>query len=289
MIDKPAFKRVVFSMHHGAPHDDTLRIVVEFAEIMQMPLLGLYAADPRLMGLAGLPFVREFRPLGGGWRPVDVDQLSREVELAAERLQHRFASAVKDRSIDSTFLVVRNSTSNMIASTSEAGDIVVVTESTNPADRATHQSTVLIEAAFRSSAAVLLLPHRIARRAGAIVAVATEADDPAVKAAAGIAAAFGEKLVLLETDRAADHQSALTDHGGIEYAKVEHLVPNLARLTGAAELCSALAHVTDRLVVMTRGAFDDAVPATVASMRHIPVLIIEPSSRRDRNPEVAVS
>ena len=79
----------------------------------------------------------------------------------------------------------------MIAAFSEAGDIFVVTEPANPADPMTHQAAVLIEAAFRSDAAVLLLPHRLARRRGPIVAIATEADDPAVRAAAGIAAAIG--------------------------------------------------------------------------------------------------
>ena len=104
--------------------------------------------------------------------------------------------------------VVKSSTSNMIAALSEAGDIVVVTAPADPADRATHQAAVLVNAAFRSDAAVLLLPHHIARRGGPIVGIATEADDPAVRAAAGVAAAIGEKLVLVESDQAAWRQSA---------------------------------------------------------------------------------
>jgi len=273
-MSKPAsFKRFVVGMNHGAPDDKILRTIAELAEIMNMPLLGLYAEDPGLIDVAGLPFARELRPLGGGWRSLDVDRLSREVELAAGRLEQRFSRTVKGLSIDTSFRVIKSSTSNMIAAISEAGDIVVVTEPANPADRATHQSAVLVEAAFRSDAAVLLVPHRIARRGGPIVAIATEPDDPAIGAAAGIAAAIGEKLVLVGSDRATGEQSA----PGIE---VEHLTPKIARLTDAPGICSALAHVAERLVVMTRGAFDDATPAMVASMRHIPVLVVEPPGQR---------
>jgi hypothetical protein len=244
----------------------------------------LYAEDPVLVGLAGLPFVREFRALGGGWHPLDVEQLSHEIRLTGERLEHRFARTVKNVPIDSSFRIVRGSISKMIATFSEAGDIFVVTEPANPADRMTHQAAVLIEAAFRSDAAVLLLPHRLAKRKGPIVAIATEADDPAVRAAAGIAAAIGEKLVLVESDRAAGHQSALSEHIAADL-EVERLAPKSVRLIDAAAVCSALSQVTERLVVMTRGAFDDAVPAMVASIRHIPVLVAEPATRHDPSGE----
>jgi hypothetical protein len=285
MSGKSPFKRIVLGMHHGAPDDDTLRAVAELAELMHMPLLGLYAEDPGLLDLAGLPFAREFRPLGGGWHPLDVERLSQEVQLAAERLQHRFDRTVKDVSIESSFRVVKSSTSNMIAALSEAGDIVVVTEPADPADRATHQAAVFVDAAFRSDAAVLLLPHHIARRGGPIVAIATEADDPAVRAAAGVAAAIGEKLVLVESDQAAWRQSALSDPG-VADLEAERLAPKLVRLTDSSGICSALSHVAERLVVMTRGAFDDAVPAMVASIRHIPVLVVQPSGYRSQNGEV---
>lgn len=135
--------------------------------------------------------------------------------------------------------VVKSSTSNMIAALSEAGDIVVVTEPADPADRATHQAAVLVNAAFRSDAAVLLLPHHIARRGGPIVGIATEADDPAVRAAAGVAAAIGEKLVLVESDQAAWRQSALSDPG-VADLEVERLAPKLVRLTDSSGICSAL-------------------------------------------------
>ena len=278
---RPEFKRILLGMHHGAPDDAAMRMVAELAENMKMPLHGLFAEDPGLIGLAGLPFAREFRPLGGGWRPLNADQLSHDVRLAAERLERKFAATVKNLAIDASFRVIKSSASKMIAAVSEAGDIVVVTEPADPADRATHQAVLLIEAAFRSDAAVLLLPHRIARREGPVVAVATEANDPAVRAAAGVAAAIGEKLVVVGSDHVADHQSVL-DTLGPPGLDVERVVLKNMRPTDAAGICSALAHVTERLLVMTRGAFSDAVPALVASLRHIPVLFVEPPSDCDQ-------
>lgn len=275
------FKRLVLGMHHDSPDDEALRTVADLAELMHMQLLGLYAQDPALIGVAALPFVREFRLLGGGWRPLDVGQLDREVELTAQRLEYRFSRTVRDRSIESSFRVIKGAAAHVITTISEAGDIVVVTEPASPLDRATDQSALLAEAAFRSRAAVLLVPHRIARRRGPIVAIATEPDDPTVAAAVGIAAATGERVVLLQSDHGTGEQGVLADVSlaGVE---IDRLPPKFRRPTDAVGICQALNHTAERLVVMRRGAFDDSVPAMVASLRHIPVLVVEPATLQQR-------
>ncbi len=102
-MSKASFKRMVLGMHHEVPDEESLRKVAELAQILNVPLLGLCAEDPELIGVAALPFVREFRTLGGGWRPLDAEQLRRDVKLAAEHLERRFAKAVRDLTIDASF------------------------------------------------------------------------------------------------------------------------------------------------------------------------------------------
>jgi hypothetical protein len=54
-----------------------------------------------------------------------------------------------------------------------------------------------LEAAFQSDAAVMVVPARIARIAGPVVAIAIAPDDPSVGAAAAIAIAAKEDLVII--------------------------------------------------------------------------------------------
>jgi len=76
-----------------------------------------------------------------------------------------------------------------------------------------------------------------------------------------------------------DAPAVAGEHGE---SPVGRLPPERLYRIAAPEICSAIAQVTERLVVTTRGALDDAVPAMVASTRHIPVLVVEPSARPDR-------
>jgi hypothetical protein len=55
------------------------------AALLRAQLCGLFIQGDELSSLAGLPFAREFRPLGGGWRSIDQNELSRELEAAANR------------------------------------------------------------------------------------------------------------------------------------------------------------------------------------------------------------
>jgi hypothetical protein len=102
-----------------------------------------------------------------------------------------------------------------------------------------------------------------------------------------MAAPIGEKLVPVEFDQAARHQSVLSGRA-VADLEVERLASNSMRLIDATAICSALSHVAERFVVMTRGAFGDAVPTMVASIRHIPVLVAEPADR-SQNAEVPAS
>jgi hypothetical protein len=48
-------------------------------------------------------------------------------------------------------------------------------------------------------------------------------------------------------------------------------------LLDPALLHHAFRHLQERLVVMTRGAFDANIPSTIASARRVPVLLLEPA------------
>jgi hypothetical protein len=72
-----------------------VKLAVELASLLDVHLLGLFLEDPSLHQLAGIPFAQEFRSLGGGWHPIDLERLSRDLDLVAGSMERMFV----DRSL----------------------------------------------------------------------------------------------------------------------------------------------------------------------------------------------
>jgi hypothetical protein len=160
----------------------------------------------------------------------------------------------------------------------------VVIEPANPAERVTQQFTRLMDSAFRASASVMVVPSRIARLSGPIVALASGPDDPSIEAAAGIANAARERLIVMgPAERFAPNSSlskAVAASGGrMEFASTTAL-SNVTRLD-FKRLAGELQRWNERLLVMTRGALDDRQAPALASLRSIPVVVVEPVAADD--------
>jgi hypothetical protein len=270
-----SFKRLVLGLQPGA-HDRTIRLAVELADLLHLDLLGLFLEDTSLRDLASIPFSREFRALGGGWHALDLDRLSHDLELAARSIERKFMGAAKHLPTGCQFEVARGPMAETFASVSRSDDIVMIVEPQSPAERATQQFSWLLEAAFQSAAAVMLVPPHIARTKGAVVAIATSPDDPSIEAAAAIALAAKEELVIVEADgHDADDPLVreLATNTGLTIKRVAEARLGLADPTACA---MAFRQIQERLVVMTRGAFADGAASAIAAARRVPVLVIEP-------------
>lgn len=274
------YKRVVLGLALSAP-DRTLRLAVELAELLQVDLLGLFLEDPGLRDLAGIPFAREFRPLGGGWHPIDLDRISRDLELAARSIERFFMEAASSLPTKYEFEVVRGRTSETIASISRASDIVIVAQPMSPAERATQQFFALMEAAFRSVAAVLVVPPQIARTTGAVVAVAATPDDPSVETAAAFALAAKESLIVLETGVGGYDDLRLRELADATGLAIRRIAAGHVSLSDPAACAHAFHTVEERLVVMTRSAISHEVALSIAASRRVPVLVVEPAEVRE--------
>ena len=71
-----------------------------------------------LIDIAGLPCVRELRALEGGWRPMDISQLARELEHAAATARRLFAEAMRTCSIEAELSFLRGSAAGVVPSLS---------------------------------------------------------------------------------------------------------------------------------------------------------------------------
>ena len=118
-----------------------------------------------------------------------------------------------------------------------------------------------------------LSPVRSREQSGAIVAIATEPDDLSIEVAKAVAAAAKEELVVIES-----FKSAVSSHTPAKYSASRIQVRRIAaaehELANTSNIGSALSQVRERLIVITRS--DDYSPLAIATMRHVPILIVEP-------------
>jgi len=180
------------------------------------------------------------------------------------------------------FEVLRGSAAETIRALSRTGDIVVLIEPASPGERISQQFLAIQREAFRSAAAVLILPPQIARRSGPVVVLAATPDDPSIAAAAAVAHALGESLIVAHL---AVEKKPVTGPDTIMGVKSRHTVVDRRKLASGAGLISVFAPLHEQLVVMTREAFEESLPPLIAAVRSVPVLVIESEEQRDEVPK----
>jgi hypothetical protein len=272
-----SFKRLVLGLQPGA-HDRTMQLAVELADLLHLDLLGLFLEDTSLRNLASIPFLREFRPLGGGWQTIDLDRLSRDFELAARSIERKFMGAAKRLPTGYQFEVARGSLAKSFSSVSRTGDIVMIVEPWSPVERATQQFSWLLEAAFRSATAVMLVPPRLVRTKGPVAAIATSPDDPSLQVAAAIALAAKEELVIIEADGPDADDPYIRTLAAPTGLIIKRAAAVNIGVVDPAACAPAFRQIQERLIVMTRGAFADRTASAIAATRQVPVLVVEPST-----------
>jgi hypothetical protein len=272
-MEQPAdFKRMVMQLPHSANDYASVAFTAELAGLLGLDLVGVFVEDESLADLAALPCVRELRLFGSGWHSLDATQLERVSSQAAVDARHLFAQAAKMLNVATRFDLVKGSIDEAIGSQSSADDIIVVIEPKNPAERVTHQFRQLLDVAFNAPAAVLLVPSRIRRRTGPIVAVADSARDTSVHAAIELATSVKERLIVLtppefdelEMARAAEGSGVAVDRRSL-----------LGKSTGAPELAALLSRINQQFLVLSKGGADLRLPPQLASWLGVPVLVTE--------------
>lgn len=266
------FRRAVLGLHQSLLDRAAVDLAAEFARLLRLDMYGLFIEEPGITGLAGLPFAREFRPLGGEWRPLDVEQLTREIELAAQAARRLITEAAASRRIACSFEVVRARTEQALETVSEATDIIVIAEPRSAVDRIAGAFPGLAAAAFRSKASVMLLPRYVVRTQGPVIAIAASPDDPAIDAAISIAVAANEDLIVVGEFDVAAGGSPLPQ--GVEFARAPK-----GMLASNRYISALLDRYKERMIVVTRGALGpgtETLPFSLAAVRAVPVLIVEP-------------
>ncbi|HYA05416.1 MAG TPA: hypothetical protein VEF90_05950 [Xanthobacteraceae bacterium] len=267
------FKRVVVGLLQSMANQAAVNAAADFAEFLNVELLATFIADASLHALAGLPAARELRILERGWQAIDPAQISRDIDRAEGFARRCFAEAVAARTIKTSFDIVAGV--QAMASRIRADDIVAVVEPAHPGERITRQFTGLLDAALESAAAVVILPRRIARTAGPVIAIAAGPDDGSIRVGLGLAAALRENLivvtrlgVLLPSDIVAEANAL-----GVRLDKVVADQPFADGSAGRTFASTGKA----RLRVIARDRIPGDAAQVFTTLHGIPLLVIEPA------------
>ena len=186
-----------------------------------------------------------------------------------------FADAVKRLQTRYQFEVFRGSITEMITSISQSSDIVMIMEPQSPAEWATQQFSWLFEAAFRSAAAIMLVPARIERTLGSVVAIAASPGDRSIRVAASIAVAAKEDLIIVEAYGGPSDDDSIRELVAGTGLNIERVAASKTLLSHANALSPLFRDLQERLVVVSHGAVDQDIILSLVAARRVPVLVIE--------------
>ena len=201
-------------------------------------------------------------------------RITRDLDQAATVARRRFAESVKSRSVKTSFDVVGGA--EVIASLIRADDIVAIIEPTHPGERMTRQfHPARLDAAFETAAGILIVPQRIVRATGPIMAVAADPGDPTIRVALEIAAALTERLVVLTRSGALLSPELQTDANQLG-VHLEQIAFN-----GPPGDVSALRHLSarakERLRVVTRSELPEDALRLFSMLGGVPLLAVKPA------------
>ena len=275
MTEPLGYTRIVLQLHHGAGNPPLIRLAAELARALELELKGVFVEDAALLALADLPFARELRLPSYEWGSLDAGRLAAELGEAARRAGRLVSEAAAASGIASAFHVARGDPATHLTSLVEASDIVVIAEPYLPQERTVESFTRVFQTAYRSAAAVVLVPSGRMHRRGPVATAITSMADASLAIAAAIARRAEEDLLLLVPPSLAEHAQRAAQAVGLPTSRVR--VQTIAA-PGAGEIAGALAAAGARVVVLNRRGFGGrsaAVVLQIARASGVPVLALD--------------
>ena len=251
-------------------------VTAQLADLMGASVVATFVQDPDLVEMAALPCVRELRSLGGGWQPIE-GPAARSASSSLQRpLRGGFSMTRCARPGSRRASPSQEDRSRMwrVASAA-ADDIVVIIEPRNPAERVTQQFTRLVDAAFGASvrghgrSKSDSEDHRTDRSRD--VGARRSEHPPAL----AIAAAAKEQVIVLGPAKL-NADVSISELARTAGVRIE-FGPAMQEPLDLSWLPRHLAHLNERLLVMTRAAVIDRGASMIASLRRVPVLLTGPA------------
>lgn len=264
------FGRMILALPHSPLDYPAVEAATELAECLGMQCLGAFVVEPAISSLSARSGAQEFRSTATGWQPVAQERLVQDLEEVVEAARRRFAAAARRGGADAIFQLLHGGAGQTLMSLVHRDDIIVMIEPRHPADRITHQFRNVTRAAFDASSSVMLVPSRILRRQGPVVAIATVPNDRTVDVAADVASRMREPLFIVNAT------GAPIDRATVPVERRTRVIASPSRgLPIERRVLADLGNAGERLIVVRRTDLDEAGLRVVADRRGVPILMLD--------------
>jgi hypothetical protein len=265
------FGRMVLALPHSPLDYPAVEAATELAEGLGVQCLGAFVLEPAISSLSARSGAQEFRSTVTGWEPVAHERLVQDIEDVVETARRSFvAAARRGGAADAVFQLLHGGAGEILAALIRRDDIVVMIEPRHPADRITHQFRNVAAAALAASSSVMLVPSRVLRKQGPVVAVATRPDDRAIDVAANVAGCMGEPLLIVNATGAPIARRAVP---GERQPRI--IASPSQSLPIERRVLADLENTGERLIVVRRTGLEQSGLRVVADRRGVPVLMLD--------------
>ncbi len=179
------------------PGRQTLETAAEMAHMFSARFSALMIDDGASGTLGYLPFAREYVPARAAWQTIGVADVAARQALSLRRARDAFAAIAQLHGISAHVEVISGNLQDELTGVLHETDVVALLAPSQASEWMTLPFAAFADAAFQGPATALLLPARITRRTGPIVALASMEDAASLALAARLARASGEMLIVL--------------------------------------------------------------------------------------------
>lgn len=269
-MSESIFARIVLGISHKPIDRAIMRFAADFADLLDIDLLGLLVHDAPLLELAGLPFVREFRAAEGKWSRLEPERLAREADLAAARNRRQLSETAHDSKARLSFASFTGDEATALSEVVRKDDIVLIPE---PQLAVSMHAEDQAETALRTHASVLIVPRKVAAHGGPIMSIARDPHERGLVIAASIASAAKANLLVVDIGEENLTRADIPTQGDSRALSISTVRASRSCIQAGAIPALDFSGPRERLIVTTRGVLDNSVAAATALKRAVPVLI----------------
>jgi len=196
-VDERPIRRILIALDASTNSHAALEAAVNLAEMLRSEVLGLFVEDINLLRLADLPFVREIRFAERDVRRVEQDVLLRKLRARAALLRHELEEMTTERSLTSSFRVIRGPVDRELLAAALDTDLVALGRLGHTIARHARLGSTARAIVSRATSAVLLVKTDV--EPGPVIALydGSENGRRALLLAAELAGRVGDLRVLV--------------------------------------------------------------------------------------------
>jgi len=120
------FKRLLVALDASRHSESALKAAISLADMLGAELRGLFIEDPEVRRLAGTDLAQEFGLFSGARRPLDRDELERQLRGQAGKVRRYFRITTEQADIRCTYRETRGDVGDEVLSEAVDCDVVIL-------------------------------------------------------------------------------------------------------------------------------------------------------------------